>query len=82
MSNLLDQEIIRIKLSEESLNKMRFERVMDELSSSATGVIAFCNQITECSLDLNLTNFLHFAAATEVRHGKSQSHFSNTSAPT
>lgn len=82
MSNLLDPEVIRIKLSEESLNKMRFERVMDELSSNGTGVIAFCNQITKCSLDVNLTNFLHFAAATEVCHDKSGSHFSNTSALT
>lgn len=55
---------------------------MDELSSNGTGVIAFCNQITKCSLDVNLTNFLHFAAATEVRHDKSGSRFSNTSAPT
>lgn len=81
-SNLLDPEVIRIKLSEESLNKMRFERVMEELSSNGTGVIAFCNQITKCSLDVNLTNFLHFAAATEVCHDKSGSHFSNTSALT
>lgn len=82
MSNLLDPGVIRIKLSEESLKKMRFERVMDELSSNGTGVIAFCNQITKCSLDVNLTNFLHFAAATEVRHDKSGSRFSNTSALT
>lgn len=82
MSNLLDPGEIRIKLSEESLKKMRFERVMDELSSNGTGVIAFCNQITKCSLDVNLTNFLHFAAATEVRHDKSRSRFLNTSALT
>lgn len=55
---------------------------MDELSSNAIGVIAFCNQITKCSLDVNLTNFLHFAVTTEVRRGKRRRHFSNTSAPT
>lgn len=69
MSNLLDQEIITIKLSEESLKKMRFKHMMDELSSNATGVITFRNQITKNSLDVNLTNFLHFVAATAMRHG-------------
>lgn len=49
---------------------MRFKRMMDELSRNATGVIAFCNQITKCSLDVNLANILQFAAATVARHEK------------
>lgn len=82
MSNLLDQEIIRIKLSEESLNEMRFERMMDELSSDATAVIAFRNQITRRGLDANRTNFLYIAATTAARHDRSRRHFSDASALT
>lgn len=49
---------------------MTFKRTMDELSRNATAVIAFCNQITKCSLDVNLANILQSAAAMAARHEK------------